>query len=50
VACIASKIGSALKTYIGQEGSVKIDVSCHIFPEEWTEAKPAVELIPKRQL
>jgi lipopolysaccharide/colanic/teichoic acid biosynthesis glycosyltransferase len=40
VACIASKIGSALKTYVGHEESTKIDVSCHVFPEEWTETKP----------
>ena len=40
VACIASKIGSALQTYVGREESAKIDVSCHVFPEEWAETKP----------
>ena len=40
------QIDSALKTYVGLEESAKMDVSCHIFLEEWAETSPAVELIP----
>jgi hypothetical protein len=40
MACIASKISSALKAYVGREKSPKIDVCCHVFPEEWAETKP----------
>jgi lipopolysaccharide/colanic/teichoic acid biosynthesis glycosyltransferase len=41
VASIASKIGSALETYVGQGKSVRIDVSYHVFPEDSTETKPS---------
>jgi lipopolysaccharide/colanic/teichoic acid biosynthesis glycosyltransferase len=41
VASIAAKIGSALEKFVGQEKNVRIDVSYHIFPEDWTETKPS---------
>jgi lipopolysaccharide/colanic/teichoic acid biosynthesis glycosyltransferase len=47
MACIASKISSALKAYVGREKGAKIEVSCHVFPEEWTETKPGGGIDPK---
>jgi lipopolysaccharide/colanic/teichoic acid biosynthesis glycosyltransferase len=41
VASIMSKINLALETYVGRERSAKIEVSCHVFPEDWTEDKPS---------
>ena len=40
LASIAAKLGSALETHVGQEKSVRINVSYHIFPEDWKVAKP----------
>jgi len=39
VASIAGKINSAFETFVGQGKNVRIDVSYHVFPEEWTEGK-----------
>ena len=33
LASIAAKLGSALETHVGQEKSVRINVSYHIFPK-----------------
>jgi exopolysaccharide biosynthesis polyprenyl glycosylphosphotransferase len=41
VASIASKMCSALEESVGEERAVRIDVSYHIFPEDWTETKPS---------
>jgi lipopolysaccharide/colanic/teichoic acid biosynthesis glycosyltransferase len=40
VASIRAKINLALETHVGPEMSAKIKVSCHVFPEDWTEQKP----------
>jgi len=40
VASIRAKINLALETQVGLEMSAKIKVSCHVFPEDWTEQKP----------
>ncbi len=40
MASISAKLGSALKAHVGQEKSVKIDVSYHVFPEAWKQTKP----------
>jgi len=47
VASIASKVSSALETHVGQEKSVRIDVSYHLFPEDWKGTKPGGQVDTK---
>jgi lipopolysaccharide/colanic/teichoic acid biosynthesis glycosyltransferase len=47
VASIASKVGSALETHVGREKSVQIDVSYHLFPEDWKGTKPSGQVDTK---
>jgi lipopolysaccharide/colanic/teichoic acid biosynthesis glycosyltransferase len=48
---IVSKVMSALGTQLGQEKSSKIRVSCHVFPDDWTDkttlgGRPDARLYP----
>jgi lipopolysaccharide/colanic/teichoic acid biosynthesis glycosyltransferase len=37
LASISAKLASALEAYVGHEKSVRIEVSYHVFPEDWKE-------------
>lgn len=37
---IVSKTISSLQHYVGEEQVAKLDVSCHVFPEDWDLKKP----------
>jgi len=47
LASIAAKLGSALEMHVGQEKSVRINVSYHVFPEDWKGTKPGGQIDTK---
>lgn len=47
LASIAKKLAVALEAHVGHEKSVKIDISYHVFPENWKASSPGTRIDPK---
>lgn len=44
---VVDKVGVALEKQLGKENSNKINISSHVFPEQWSEKKPGGKIEPE---